>query len=343
MYPSSMRSCAVGRLTELARLLEAGHPVPLDAAWYDEILACLPPASRMPRVAKRALRTIARAFERERDMSMVDRLLECRFDIDLEDDWQGTQSGAIGMLWDLLDALPDGDVEGSRMIWEVTYDEWRNDYAEFDAARRRVAIGSGKVAHLDKLARAVRHEVGHVVHARNRDLVDEWLQCRFGWLSIRVDDVGVDAWVGLLGGWGGLTDDERRDVRSLLASLIGPGERFSPPSRHDQLPEKHAWYRKGFAAREVAEAVDADWHVHYQDWYQLGSRRFCQNDYYRTLMAVDDATFATIARMPSPYAAMSPGEFFAELYAYYHDPDGDARQRLPADVVAWLEENLGPA
>jgi hypothetical protein len=44
--------------------------------------------------------------------------------------------------------------------------------------------------------------------------------------------------------------------------------------------------------------------------------------------------------MPSAYAAMSHFEFFAELYALYHDVDNPAgRQRIPAEMATWLAQN----
>jgi hypothetical protein len=45
--------------------------------------------------------------------------------------------------------------------------------------------------------------------------------------------------------------------------------------------------------------------------------------------------------MPDAYAAMSPAEFFAELCALYHDRHDPARRRIPADVMKWLDEQLG--
>ena len=48
-------------------------------------------------------------------------------------------------------------------------------------------------------------------------------------------------------------------------------------------------------------------------------------------------------RMPDPYAAMSPAEFFAELYALVYDLDDPQRAQLPPDVKAWMQAKLGAA
>ena len=60
-------------------------------------------------------------------------------------------------------------------------------------------------------------------------------------------------------------------------------------------------------------------------------------------MAVDDTTLALVDRMPSNYAAMSPYEFFAELYALYYDREDPHRNAIPSHIATWLSGTLGPA
>ena len=58
-------------------------------------------------------------------------------------------------------------------------------------------------------------------------------------------------------------------------------------------------------------------------------------------MAVNESTLDLIAEMPSSYAAMSPYEFFAELYALYYDLDDPKRISIPTSVVNWIRETIG--
>jgi hypothetical protein len=60
-------------------------------------------------------------------------------------------------------------------------------------------------------------------------------------------------------------------------------------------------------------------------------------------MAVDAATLDLVADMPDSYAAMSPFEFFAELYALHYDLDDPLRGNIPNDVKTWLDKNIGTA
>lgn len=65
------------------------------------------------------------------------------------------------------------------------------------------------------------------------------------------------------------------------------------------------------------------------------------NYYYKELMIVKEDTINVLAIMPDQYAAMSPPEFFAELYAVFYDVEDDDYKKLPKDVKQWLETNIG--
>jgi hypothetical protein len=58
-------------------------------------------------------------------------------------------------------------------------------------------------------------------------------------------------------------------------------------------------------------------------------------------MIVSDETIALIRRRPSLYAAMSPLEFFAELYAFYFDPSAKGKSIIPKNALQWLDANIG--
>ena len=60
-------------------------------------------------------------------------------------------------------------------------------------------------------------------------------------------------------------------------------------------------------------------------------------------MTVNESTLDFVDKMPDKYAAMSPFEFFAELYALHYDKDDPKRKNIPKDVAAWMNENIGRA
>ena len=61
-------------------------------------------------------------------------------------------------------------------------------------------------------------------------------------------------------------------------------------------------------------------------------------------MCVNETTLDFINdKMPDFYAAMSPAEFFAELYALHFDIGDKQRKHIPADVKKWLDGQLGEA
>ena len=61
-------------------------------------------------------------------------------------------------------------------------------------------------------------------------------------------------------------------------------------------------------------------------------------------MCVAESTLDLIDQhMPDRYAAMSPDEFFAELYALYYHPSDPRRQQIPADVLQWMAEHIDTA
>jgi len=59
-------------------------------------------------------------------------------------------------------------------------------------------------------------------------------------------------------------------------------------------------------------------------------------------MVVDASTLDNyIAQMPSDYAAMSPLEFFAELYSLYYDYDDPQKYVIDEEISLWLDTNVG--
>jgi hypothetical protein len=79
-------------------------------------------------------------------------------------------------------------------------------------------------------------------------------------------------------------------------------------------------------------------------WYRANGKAFFLNYWYQSFMVVDEKALELInTGMPSNYAAMSPLEFFAEIYALYYDLDDPQRGNLPPAAVQWLDEHIGGA
>ena len=167
-----------------------------------------------------------------------------------------------------------------------------------------------------------------------------WLERRFGWRFFNPSADGIDAWVGLMGGWGRLPVKERASVRQWLRQALGEGESWGP-GKAPRPPAGHAWWRDGFGPRLAYENTGSDWYQNYPRWYRKDGRAFFLNYWYVQFMAVDVKTLSLVARMPDAYAAMSHMEFFAELYALYYEIDNPKRRALPRDVTAWLDRHIG--
>jgi len=187
----------------------------------------------------------------------------------------------------------------------------------------------------------VRHEVGHGVHELFKANVDGWLASRFGWQRLPATPGGIDQWVALMGGWGTLSPNERGDIRNYLVQAIGRGSNWVPGPAPNPAAG-HPWHHQDFGPRLAFEKTGARWYNNNATWHRHGGKAFFLNYWYRELMVVDTATLDLInTGSPSKYAAMSPLEFFAEVYALYYDLDDPRRANLAADAVQWLDQAFG--
>ena len=340
MWRWSPQPSALDRLRAYAADITAGKPVDTTEAAFKQMLSALPRGSHLPSWAKQDLRTL---FEHARSKNLgalEDQLFEIRFGIELEDDWaKNSDPGDIDTLWKLLKDLPDTNVEGNTKIHEILLDEGKGG-GVYDPTTNDISIGSAELSHQERFEDVVRHEVGHAVQEMKDTLVGDWLTQRFGWRIFGISDADVDQWVGLMGGWGNLTAVQRRGVRDALRTALGPGSSWQPgpvPS----LPPGHPWYGVTFGPRLAFEKTGPNWFQNFRTWHRAGGKAFFLNYWYRTFIAVDEATLDLVAKMPDAYASMSHYEFFAELYALYYDLDDPKRVNVPADVATWLDTNVG--
>jgi hypothetical protein len=339
MWRWSPQPTALDRLRNYAQDIEQNRSVDTASSAFKAMLLGLPPGRQLPGWAKQDVRTLFKYAKRQNLQTLQDKLFELRFGIDLEDEWSTNNDlNDIDTLWDLLKDLPDTNVEGNTKIREITLiDHAPGFYIPQD---RRIEIGSSVLAQRERFEDVVRHEVGHAVHENNTTLVNGWLAQRFGWRIFGRRDDEIDQWVALLGGWGGLNEMQRRDVRRALQTAIGSGSSWVPGGVA-ALPQGHPWNGASFGPRLAFEKTGPHWYQNFRTWHRANGKAFFLNYWYQTFLVVDVAALDLVASMPSDYAAMSHYEFFAELYALFYDLDDPKRGVIPADVSAWLDANIG--
>jgi hypothetical protein len=336
----SPQPSALERLREVADAVRAGGELDVASPGFRSMLAGLPRGSHLPDFAKRDLRTLFEYAKRRRLAELEDALFEIRFGIGLEDDWgRNADLDDVDTLWRLLRDLPDSNVEGNVAIREILLEEGERG-GWYDPRTHDVAIGEAELPPGERFERVVRHELGHAVHEQQGAAVTRWLASRFGWRAYAPDDAGIDAWVERMGGWRDLSARHRADVRRYLREALGPGGRWAPGPA-PAAPAGHPWRRRGFGPRLAYERTGATWWQGFARWHRARGIAFFLNYWYRAPMAVDVATLELVAKMPDSYASMSHLEFFAELYALFHDVDDPRRGAIPADVAAWLTDRVG--
>jgi hypothetical protein len=251
----------------------------------------------------------------------------------------------IATLYKLLRTLPESNVEGNTHLNEIILDN--TDGGLYDPQTHDIHIGDTVLPKVPIFEQTVRHEVGHAVDDEYFSRVSPWLTSRFGWqmLGTNGDNMTdwqpiIDQWVGLMGGWGNLSETQKADARGYLLAALGPGEKWGPGPAPNP-PAGHPWRRKDFGPRIAFENTRDHWYENYQEWHRYQGKAFFMNFWYRTFAVVDVATLDLVARMPSSYASMSSLEFFAELYATFYDVNEPRRENLPSDVRNWLTTNLG--
>lgn len=341
MWRWSPQPTALDRLRAYAEAAAAGHAIDTNETAFQQMLSGVPRGSHLPSWAKQSLRVLFEYAKKNDLQQLEDALFEIRFGIELEDDWSAnSDKNDIDTLWQLLKDLPDTNVEGNTKIHELLLDVGKGG-GLYDPNSHDISIGSKELATRERFEDVVRHEVGHAVHEMRPDLVNGWLEERFGWRIFgNQSDDAIDAWVGLMGGWGSLTASQQKDVRKALRTALGDKSGWDPGPT-PSLPPGHPWHGSKFGPRLAFEKTGSNWYQNYQTWYRAGGKAFYLNYWYKTLMVVDEATLDLVKQMPDSYAAMSHYEFFAELYALYFDLDDPKRPAIPADVRQWIDTNIG--
>jgi hypothetical protein len=334
---------ALATLHSAAETLRAGHSLDLNAAGFIQMIGNLPRGSHLPTAAKVDLRDIEKYARDQGRSDIQDKLFEVRFGVELDDEWgQGRDTAGIDTLWDLLKDLPDTNVEGNTQLHEIFLRAGAGG-GVFNPSSDDVEVTTPPNA--EKFASVMRHEIGHAVQdmldTDRHGLVTALLRERFGWTIFPGTTKGADAWVRDMGGWGQIGSSERRRICDALVMSLGPGSQWKPPPAVS-LPQSPAWGNPDFGPRSAVDGSLENWFSSNSQWHKANGRRYFLNYWYRAFMAVDEASIEFVnSSMPWNYAAMSPGEFFAELYALYYDLDDPRRASINAGVAAWLDQHVG--
>jgi len=338
MWRWSPQPSALDRLRTYAAQVRAGSPIDTNSTDFAKMLSGIPRGTHLPAWAKQDLRVLEDYAQKKGMPQLEDKLFEIRFDLSLADDWAANNKPKdIATLWQLLDALPDSNVEGNTKIHEIVLGSGGGGV--YDPGTMDIEIGEDELGREQSFQDVVRHEVGHAVHEMLDAKVNAWLTS-VGWKTFESTDKGIDGWVALMGGWGKLTTAQKKKVRGYLRSALGKGSSWTP-GKLPAIPKTDPWKKQGFGPRLAFEKTQADWFEHFKTWHRAGGKAFFLNYWYQTLIAVDVSVLKLIEEMPSTYAAMSHFEFFAELYALYFDEDNPrGRAKIPAAMAKWLADNI---
>ncbi|MFY9511137.1 MAG: CpXC domain-containing protein [Rubrivivax sp.] len=335
---------AVAQLHEVVRALDGGKPPKPASTAFKSLLARLPRGSALSGQGKQDLRRLFLWAKKSNQQKLQDQLFELRFGVALEDSWyRNDDKNDIDTLWRLLKNLPDSHVEGNAKLAEISLDLGGGG-GSYSPGSMEIEIGSTELVMKERFEDTLRHEVGHAVHEAHADLINGWLWEQFGWASFEPTQAGIDDWVALMGagsGWAALNNTQKTQMRALIRQACGEGSVWKPTVTPN-APVGSAWRdNKNFGPRLAFERSGENWYEHHAGWYRAGQRAFAVNFWYGTLMCVKVSTLDFISeRMPDNYAAMSPGEFFAELYAVVYDSDDPRRKKLPAELRKFFDTTL---
>lgn len=346
----SNRNEAKAALQTTADAIKAGRAVPLSGAEFDRMISLLEGnAASLDSASKQNLQVLFDYAVRKGNDRAQERLTEVRFGVPLDDEWSTNAArGDIPVIWRVLAQLPASNVVGNVSLKRIDVEGikkggvYGGGVITIFGGTASATTGSGLESYEDTL----RHEVGHAVHWRRKDFVDAWLRTQFGWEEFQASTAGVLAWASKMGAaaWPAGTSAALQQAAAnvLVTSLPASGwnegpiraEAATPAVRavlaHPDCGVAKAWKQSG-----------SNWFQQCDEWFTAGDKAFFINFYFRTFMCVNKSTISTVLQMPSRYAAMSPPEFFAELYALWYDPEDPQKNAVPQSARTWFAANVG--
>jgi len=341
----SPSNAASGTLHDYAERVRAGQSIALDNSDFQAMIRNLASASQLSTADKVDLRDIEKYALAQGRADIQDQLFEKRFGVLLDDEWGSDRKAqSIDTLWDLLKDLPDTNVVGNTSLREI-FLQHGDGGGLYNPQSDDVTVTTDPTD-ASSFQNTVRHEIGHAVHARldaqSNLLVTRYLQSQFGWQVFDGNAAGARAWVDTMNGWGGLAESDRRRIADMLVKALGNGSSWNPPPPPNP-PPTDPWWSDGFGPRLAVEGSKSQWFAWNTLWYRNNGKAFFLNYWYRQFMVVEAGTVDFIdEKMPWNYAAMSPSEFFAELYALYYRLDSQWRPNIDQPVRDWFDANIGP-
>lgn len=336
----TLRYDPLDALHTFAETVSSGGKVPLSGKDFDRMVSRLPRGNQLPGRSKQDLATLFEYAKKAKNERAEEKLLEVRFGVELEDEWAlNKRTSDIDTIWQLFASLPITNVEGNTSLREIELTTGGGG-VYYNGV---IEIGEAELGDRESFEDVLRHEVGHAVHEERDALVTPWLERKFGWRMFSASNAGIDSWVKHMGGWGDVRGRARAEVIQALKMAAGPGGRWGPGAA-PRPPTGHAWWSDEFGPRLAYQKSGADWFQNFRAWHRAGDHAYFVNFWYANFMVVSTATLDSfVARMPDDYAAMSPYEFFAEVYALYYDQDDPQRKVIAddTDVAHWLDRHVG--
>ena len=358
---------ALPKLFKYAQQVRKQQDIDPNCTNVQTMLKYLPRGNNLPNEAKKALYDLfvwaqdkinTSKLETEQKNKLFgklqDNLFEVRFNKQLDEEWHlNHDTEDIDSLWKLLMNLPNKHIESNTCLDEINLDDG-SPSGYFD--RQKIFIGSKILPNekgFENFEDLVRHEIGHAVQEKvdqeKDNLVTKWLKDEFGWQKFDPDkDSEIDDWVDLMGGYGNITDQQKKELRQYLRLSIGTGGKFGPPHLPLKAPNNHPWNDSHFGPRLACEQTGANWYQQHDKWYRINDLAFFLNYYYRVFTVVNLTTLDLVDKLVLDkenlfyrYSAMSDSEFFAELYALFYDLDDPKWGNIPRNVCDWLWDNLG--
>lgn len=284
-------------------------------------------------------------------------LFEIRFGFKLEKDWVTNQNLLdVEILWIGLDGLPDTAINTNDQIHEINLNT-NSSEGFFHTSNHEIDLGETELANPAAFQSLVRHEVAHSLQEKldaQDQRVSRWLKEQFGWQTFKIEQ--LDSWIELMGGWQDLSVDDQEKVKLCLSQALGPGKMHRSSPITTSAKTEFPWSNPLFGPRQAKDRTGSPWYANNQNWYRFhpGENAFFLNYFYCDLTVVRETTLdfinLVIISKYAGYAAMSPSEFFAELFAWNYNPGrvtptstNGAMTTLIAEIKEWFDQNVGPA
>jgi hypothetical protein len=335
----STRYPSLEKLSELEQKIQLGEDIDLRSEEFKMMIDRLPRGNQLPSWAKHSIRVLFNYAVKKEDESSKDKLFEVRFGIELEDEWAlNDKPDDIDAVWKLFETLPFENVEGNTWLKRI---EIIPGNLGLYLSSGVVQIGEQSLSDENLLDKTLRHEVGHAVHEQKKEIINPWLERKFGWKVFPANRKGVDDWISELGGWdswGPITEIQRTEIAEALITALGVGEKWNPgPLR--TFPPDHPWNQGNFSPRRACIKTKEYWYnsTDLMFRFQENKKIAFLNFWYREFSIVNTETIKIINKFLRPYSAMSPFEFFADLYDFYFSNQISEVEDFPSDIIEWFE------